>query len=317
MKKITVVMSIYKPKKEWLQSQLVSINNQTYKNIILLVWNDCPNDNFDYEKYIKEYIIDIPFKYYIGEKNYGSNKAFELLTKKTNTNYIAYCDQDDIWELNKLEILMRKLNEKKGDLIYSNMKVIDAKNKIIANKIECVRPHQKAYIGNNIVKELFKRNFITGCTILMKTDMAKKACPFLNNIVHDHWLGIYTAINGKIVYEESSLINYRIHSEQQTGPLAKIDSKDDYYHKKILLSCNRYKEIKNRIEVYYNKYINSFYKWSICRKYYYENPNILNGIILLLKCYVDIKTTIFELILPIISDKSYKNIVKHIRKGNF
>lgn len=32
------------------------------------------------------------------KKNIGSNKTFELLTSIADGDYIAYCDQDDIWE---------------------------------------------------------------------------------------------------------------------------------------------------------------------------------------------------------------------------
>lgn len=312
MDRITVVMSIYKPKKEWLKSQLISINNQTYKNIILLVWNDCPKDNFDYEKFLKKYIVNISFKYYIGEKNYGSNKAFELLTKKTNTEYIAYCDQDDIWKLNKLEILIRDLKKENGDLIYSNMDVIDSKGKIISNRIEYIRPRQKAYNGNNITKELLKRNFITGCTILMKTNIAKRAIPFPKYIVHDHWLGIYCSIYGKILYCDKSLIQYRIHSQQQTGVLSGVFCKNDYYENKILNYFYRISKIKARLNK--NEYIEKAILWSRYRVLYYKNKKI-KDIYNMLIYNMDIKITIFEILLPVIPSKIWRFFIELIKKG--
>ena len=48
--KIDILMAIYKPNLKWLEEQLISLNNQTYENLNLIVWNDCPDDNFNYNK---------------------------------------------------------------------------------------------------------------------------------------------------------------------------------------------------------------------------------------------------------------------------
>ena len=41
---VTILMAVYKPNREWLREQLVSLNAQEYAPIQLLVWNDCPGD---------------------------------------------------------------------------------------------------------------------------------------------------------------------------------------------------------------------------------------------------------------------------------
>lgn len=45
-------MAIYKPNLKWLEEQLISLNNQTYANLNLIVWNDCPDDNFNYNEFL-------------------------------------------------------------------------------------------------------------------------------------------------------------------------------------------------------------------------------------------------------------------------
>lgn len=49
---ITVVMAIYKPRLDWLAEELISISNQTYRGFQVLVWNDCPEDNTDYNTFL-------------------------------------------------------------------------------------------------------------------------------------------------------------------------------------------------------------------------------------------------------------------------
>jgi hypothetical protein len=41
----------------------------------------------------------------------GSNKTFERLTAFAEGKYVAYCDQDDIWEDNKIELLVNRLEK--------------------------------------------------------------------------------------------------------------------------------------------------------------------------------------------------------------
>ena len=50
--KVVIALSIYKPNLKWLEELLISLNNQTYQNIELLVRNDCPEDKYDYDNFI-------------------------------------------------------------------------------------------------------------------------------------------------------------------------------------------------------------------------------------------------------------------------
>ena len=229
--KIDILMAIYKPNLKWLEEQLISLNNQTYENLNLIVWNDCPDDNFNYDKFFNKYITEFKFKIYKGEINLGSNKAFEKLTKLAKSEYVAYCDQDDIWLPEKLSKLVLKMQETNADLICSDMFVIDKNSKVVADKITQVRPHQIFYKGLNLFEYLFSKNFVTGCTTLVKTEFAKSVLPFPDEYVHDWWLGICAAKNNKLEMFDESLIKYRIHDSNQTGILGGINKKRDYYEK--------------------------------------------------------------------------------------
>ena len=85
---VTILMAIFKPNINWLVDQLLSLNNQTYENINLLVWNDCPEDSTDYDSILKKYITRFPFKIYRGGENLGSNRVFSELTKLAQSEYI-------------------------------------------------------------------------------------------------------------------------------------------------------------------------------------------------------------------------------------
>lgn len=78
MKTITVVMALYKPNLKWLEEELCSIGNQTYKDFEILIWNDCPEDDFNYSSLLKKTLNGIPYTFFKGEKNMGSNWVLNI-----------------------------------------------------------------------------------------------------------------------------------------------------------------------------------------------------------------------------------------------
>lgn len=317
LKDITIVMAIYKPKLEWLQEQLISLNNQTYANIRLLVWNDCPQDKTDYQLFFDKLITKFSFEIITAPYNLGSTRAFEKLTKKVQSPYVAYCDQDDVWLPDKLTVLVREIESNNSQLIYSDMQVINGKSEVIAQSITEIRPHHVFYTKKDAAKVLLQRNFINGCTILMKTEIAKQALPFPKSLVHDHWLALFVAVNGNISYSKNPLVNYRIHDGQQTGVLVGINSKEKYYEKKTAVFFDRINEIYKRMEN--TNIFNELEKvktWSNLRMLYYKRPSINNMLNLLILAHIDYKTTFFELLLPVIPNSLFMLLVSNIRKGN-
>src|ERR1039457_2351233 len=95
---VSILLAVYKPNEAWFIEQLISLNEQTYENIELLVYDDCPEYPIN-EDIIKQYITKFSYTLIRGIKNEGSNKAFEELTKVSEGEIFAYCDQDDVWEV--------------------------------------------------------------------------------------------------------------------------------------------------------------------------------------------------------------------------
>lgn len=55
---VTVAMAIYKPQMYWLREELISLHRQTFQNFELAVWNDDPDDDYDYVSFfVRIYLI--------------------------------------------------------------------------------------------------------------------------------------------------------------------------------------------------------------------------------------------------------------------
>lgn len=313
---VTVVMALYRPNIKWLTEELLSIQQQTFQNFQVYVWNDDPDDTYDYHQLFLQCLKGIPFKIFHGLHNMGSNKVFEKLTSLVTTPYIAYCDQDDIWHSDKISILLALLDKQNGTLACSDMRVIDGDGNVLCNKITDIRPRQTFVAGTQQIKTLLIRNFVTGCTVIASTSMAKKAIPFPVNIVHDHWLALWNAIFGKIVISYDSLIDYRLHGDNQTSVLAGISTKKDYYQKRSLMYYQRMCEFSNidfGFEI--NAQISQNLKWATKRVEYLKKPTIKKFLSLgtFLRC--NFCTTFFEMFLPLMPMQLFSYVIKIIREG--
>ncbi len=246
---VSIVMAVYEPDLVWLREQLVSLNNQTYTNLELLVRDDCSQKaSFDkISQLVRECITAFPAEVSRNEINLGTNKTFEILTTSSHGAYIAYCDQDDVWENEKIEVLLEALNRSNSALAYSDMRVIDKDGQITADSLKKVRPRIEYREGGGLLKNYVFENWTAGCSMLIKADIANRAVPFVEGTVYDHWLCIWASSAGDISFISSPLVRYRIHGGNQTGVLKNVTDKKSYYKYRIDPMVRRIEELARRI----------------------------------------------------------------------
>ena len=139
--KISVIMPVYNAEKT-IERAILSIINQTYNNIELILINDGSIDGT--ESIIKKYIEKekkIEIKYYF-QKNSGPSIAKNLGIDMAIGEYILFVDSDDTISENYIESLV--INQKEGMLIGASYKIIEDikitnKNLKITNKDYYVR----------------------------------------------------------------------------------------------------------------------------------------------------------------------------------
>lgn len=256
-KKITIVMATYNPESRFFEEQLQSIESQTYDNIELLIRDDCSTSE-EFEKINKiatKVLKKIPFEISQNEVNLGSNKTFEKLVELASGDYIGLSDQDDVFDENKFEKLVELLESEGAVLAYSDARVIDSVGNVTNTSFKA---HAKRVVhihGDNMGPAFIRRNSVTGCTMLIRTNIAKLALPFPNYAayVHDHWLTLIAATQGRISYCEMPLISYRIHGNNQIGSslLKGVEDKKTYLENKL-----RVEEIKYSVLAEKSRFFN-------------------------------------------------------------
>lgn len=332
---VSILLAVYKPNTQWLIEQLISLNNQTYNNIELLVYDDCPELPVD-EVLVKKHITNFPYALTRGVKNEGSNKAFEHLTKMANGDLFAYCDQDDIWENEKIELMVEKfistdgsiensdkVNEKYINygkdvtLVCSDLSIINEKSKKTANSITEIRKRHEFKSGYNLAKDLLMTNFVVGCAMMVRSDVAKKAIPFESTLVHDQWIAIIAAIDGKIEFINKPLVRYRQHSCNQTMILKAIYDKPTYYNIRIDGFFKRYRAFKKRLSYNDNlrQNIDEFLIWLEARRNYSIKPSFKDLKVMIKYRDFHKISILVETFLPFIPSSIFKYIIKLTQKG--
>lgn len=245
---ISILMAVYEPNLQWLREQLLSLNEQTYPNLRLYIRDDCsPTVAYaEIQSCVQDCISAFPVFFSRNDTNLGSNLTFQQLTLEAEGDYFAYCDQDDVWLKEKVTTLVDKAVQHGALLVCSNMAVINGQGTVLASSITQLRPRHVFASGEHLEGKLLYRNFVTGCTMLVSAPMAKEACPFAKTMIHDHYLALYAALHGSIYSCPTPLIQYRIHEENQTGVLHKIQTKEDYAQKHMGLFIARIEELSQR-----------------------------------------------------------------------
>lgn len=105
-KKISVVIASYNGE-EFLTEQLDSIRNQTLPPDELIICDDRSTDCTVKiaEEYIKQHKLENSWKVFVNESNLGYADNFDNAAKKASGELVFFSDQDDVWDLDKIEIM--------------------------------------------------------------------------------------------------------------------------------------------------------------------------------------------------------------------
>ncbi|MBE3594368.1 MAG: glycosyltransferase family 2 protein [Candidatus Carbobacillus altaicus] len=221
-RKIDILLATYNGE-DYLPDQLNSLLTQSNQDWFLLIHDDGSTDKT--VNIIKRYQNLYPDKiYYVDDKIIagGAKNNFAHLMNLSTSDYIMFCDQDDIWKNNKVEITYKKMLEleklypDKPILIHTDLTVVDNELKLIAHSLF---EYQKLPKKINNILNMIVLNNITGCTVMINKKAKEISLPIHKKaIMHDWWVGCKVKQNEGIIYFiDYSTILYRQHKKNSLG----------------------------------------------------------------------------------------------------
>ncbi|MXV51708.1 glycosyltransferase [Pedobacter sp. HMF7647] len=217
---ISVALAVYNGE-PFLVELLDSLNRQILKPCELIIIDDASTDK-SLEIIQQIALDDISVKVIQNDVNLGPVKTFKKLLNNCRGEFIAFCDQDDIWMPNKLlrcyEELI-KLPSTRPSLVFSDLKVINDFGNITEQsfwKRLRLKPEKSSF------KDVLIINVVTGCATMINGRMSDELKVMPDKVImHDHWLALigYSFGTHKIIREQT--IFYREHEKSVTSKSSK------------------------------------------------------------------------------------------------
>ena len=227
----------------YLEQRINSVLNQSYKNIEVIILDDCSTDNS--REIIEQYRTNKKIKHIVyNQTNSGSpfiqwRKGIDLAKGK----YIWIAESDDYSDLTFLEKVMAKMeNEPEAVICYSNSYIVENEKVNETNKPSFY--YNKLFNTNRWSGDfendgkLELVNYMGGfCTIINASSciFLKSTFPYQNNDLYkfkycgDWFVWIEMLVKGKIFFITEPLNYFRIHSESTINRFSKKQKAKELY----------------------------------------------------------------------------------------
>lgn len=199
----------------YIREQLETIMQQSWTNLEIVISDDGSTDDtiaIIYELQQK----DPRIKFFRNEKQLGYNKNFEKAFSLCQADFIAISDQDDIWERDKIEYMMKAWPEG-ASFIYS------LSGSFINEDFE----HRKAAPGvfySNItaLHKLVFNSPVHGHACMFKKELLAMTQPFPDDIFYDWWMSMHAASSSYIGCVPKTLTWHRVHGKNSSREIMSI-----------------------------------------------------------------------------------------------
>lgn len=106
---------------EWFIKSVESIRAQTFENWRLIIVDD--GSAKEYKPLIEGVVkLDERIQLITHEKNYGGGAARNTALEACTSDYVAFCDSDDIWPAGKLEKQIRFMKKNHAKMSHGDLK---------------------------------------------------------------------------------------------------------------------------------------------------------------------------------------------------
>ena len=232
MSTFAIIMSTYNGH-QYITQQIQSILAQTYRDFTLFVRDDGSSD--DTFQILKDFASNDSRIHLVKDNpsspnpNLGFGESFSRASKyalsQGEFSFFAFCDQDDYWEPEKLQVTFENISGITGPALFSsNFYVCDSTLNIL-HTFSKTTPLTGVTFENLIFE-----GALPGFSITINRPLAVLA--FDNEkaskiYYHDKWVHlIQLGLGGSVIYSDKPLAKYRRHSDAisstNRGPLAKL-----------------------------------------------------------------------------------------------
>lgn len=204
---ISVIMSVYREKCDWISQSVNSILDQTYSDLELIIIVDNPDLQLDVRTFLEDVKKrDRRVKIHYNKENIGLAKSLNVAIEYADGEYIARMDADDISFQTRLEKELLELKRLQADMIGCLRIDIDGNGKKLSEMMP--KPEDPSHY-------LRYANCMVHPSVLMRTEVIRALGGYRDFPVsqdYDLWLRMLS-FGCKIAFLNEHLIYYRINDK--------------------------------------------------------------------------------------------------------
>lgn len=269
-KKVLVLMSTYNGEK-YLNEQINSLLRQEAVDLEILVRDDGSSDST--LSILKDYSKNDLLTWYNGANLRSAKSFMDLINNAYEADYYAFCDQDDIWNSNKLYIAiseLEKVKEKDLPALYcSNYQLVDEKLNNLPDN---------SHVSTTTFNAALVSSCATGCTVVFNYQLLKILQKYNpeNIVMHDDWAHkVCLAVNGIVIYDSGKMLKYRQHGNNVDGGQHSVKKRLQGIVKRIIKKdCIRSKQIQELLNGYSEQMSLENYEMAYLVANYKKNINL-------------------------------------------
>lgn len=222
-KSVAILLATYNGEK-YLREQIASLMVQTYHEWHLYVHDDGSSDGT--LAILQETANEHPSRVTILDYRAqgGSCRNFMSLLQRVEASYYMFCDQDDVWHPEKIELTLGTMLDAERNcpphpvVVHTDLRVVNQSLEVV---------HSSFFEYSDIHPDDFStyddyayQNIVTGCTMMLNAPAKASALsrPFTYATMHDTWIVLRAIADGgkrRVVKEQ--LIDYRQHGDNALG----------------------------------------------------------------------------------------------------
>jgi glycosyltransferase involved in cell wall biosynthesis len=211
---ISIAMTTYNGER-FLEEQLRSLTEQTTLPNELVVCDDGSTDRTPeiLAQFAKR--ASFPVRIVINNHRLGWRENFLKAASLCSSDYIAFCDQDDIWLKEKLAVVESHLRRNRCMLLQHGFRLIDDAGNVISPDLNWEHLREEVWRNSYGLTQVFHRSMLEFSDLwkLSQGDFDDQG------MSHDQWVRFLSSLLGQTLSINEVLVHYRQHGNNVSGDL--------------------------------------------------------------------------------------------------
>ncbi len=206
----------------YLPALLDSLASQRQLPDELLVCDDGSTDAT--QDLIAAFAERAPFevRWHQQKERLGPAANFVAAAQHAQGEWIAFCDQDDIWHPDKLLRALAASREFRDTAaVFCNARLIDAKGQPLGHTLwqhVSFTPREQGILSAGEPWRVFVRHpVVSGAGLVVHARVRDRLAPITDHWMHDAWAALVAAASGRVVSIAEPLFDYRQHDTNVIG----------------------------------------------------------------------------------------------------